>query len=107
MVNTQDAAAEGIASGDAVMLTSRFGKTLRTVEVTARIMPGCIGLMHGAWSDYDEESGIDRGGSDNILFGNTTAGQGTSGYNTMIVKLEKVDEELVPDCDKPRRTVEI
>lgn len=107
MVNTQDAAAEGIASGDTVMLTSRFGKTLRTVEVTARIMPGCIGLMHGAWSDYDEESGIDRGGSDNILFGNTTAGQGTSGYNTMIVKLEKVDEELVPDCDKPRRTVEI
>ena len=57
--------------------------------------------------DYDEESGVDRGGSDNILFGNTTTGQGTSGYNTMIVKVEKVDEELVPDCDKPRRTVEI
>ena len=107
MINAQDAAAEGIVSGDTVMLTSRFGKTMRTAEVTARIMPGCIGLMHGSWSDYDEESGVDRGGSDNILFGNTTTGQGTSGYNTMIVKVEKVDEGLVPDCDKPRRTVEI
>ncbi|MCI9494513.1 molybdopterin-dependent oxidoreductase [Adlercreutzia mucosicola] len=107
MISTQDAAAEGIKTGDTVMLTSRYGKTLRTAEVTGRIIPGCVGLMHGSWSDYDEETGIDRGGSDNILFGNATAGQGTTGFNTMIVSIEKVDEELVPDCDKPRRTVEV
>ena len=89
------------------MLTSRYGKTLRTAEVTERIIPGCVGIMHGSWSDYDEETGIDKGGSDNILFGNTTAGQGTTGFNTMIVNIEKVDDELTPDCDKPRRTVEV
>lgn len=107
MISAADAAIEGISSGDTVMLTSAYGKTMRTAEVTGRIMPGCIGLMHGSWSDYDEEAGIDRGGSDNILFGNGTAGQGTSGYNTLIVKLEKVDEELIPDCNKPRRMLEI
>ena len=107
MINTVDANDLGIESGDTVMLTSKYGKTLRTAVVTNRIIPECIGLTHGSWSDYDEENGIDYGGSDNILFGNDVAGQGTSGFNTMIVKVEKVDTELVPDCDKPRRIIEL
>lgn len=107
MINTVDANDLGIESGDTVMLTSKYGKTLRTAVVTNRIIPECIGLTHGSWSDYDEENGIDYGGSDNILFGNDVAGQGTSGFNTLIVKVEKIDTELVPDCDKPRRIIEL
>ena len=107
MINSADAAALGIASGDTVMLESEFGKTLRTAVVTDRIIPDCIGITHGTWSDYDEETGIDAGGSDNVLFGNKTTGQGTSGFNTMIVSVEKVDTALTPDCDKPRRIVNL
>lgn len=107
MISSSDALAEGIQTGDTVMLTSEFGRTQRVAVVTNRIIPGCLGLMHGSWSDYDEESGIDIGGSDNILFGNTTTGQGTSGFNTCIVKMKKVETTLIPDCEKPRRIVEL
>ena len=96
-----------VKTGDTVLVTSEFGRTLRSATVTNRIMPGVLGLMHGSWSDYDEENNLDYGGSDNILFGTKTAGQGTTGFNTMIVKIEKSDIELTPDCDKPRRIVEL
>ena len=107
MINAADAAEYGIKTGDTVLVTSEFGRTLRSATVTNRIMPGVLGLMHGSWSDYDEENNLDYGGSDNILFGTKTAGQGTTGFNTMIVKIEKSDIELTPDCDKPRRIVEL
>ena len=49
---------------------------------------------------------IDKGGSDNVLFGNTTTGQGTSGFNSLLLKVEKYDgEPLVPDVEKPLRIV--
>ena len=71
-----------------------------------RFMPGVIGLPHGAWVDMDEEKGIDRAGSDNILTGQIQSGQGVSGWNTCIGNIEKYQEELAPDSEQPPRIPE-
>ena len=100
-----DARAEGIEDGDTVKITSRHGSVLRIACVTERFMPGVIGLPHGAWPDIDPETGIDRGGADNILRGGT--GTGLSGFNSTIAKLEKWEgEPLYRDVDKPRLIME-
>ena len=71
-------------------------------------MPGCVGIPHGARLDYDAAEGIDRGGMDNILCGSVTSGMGTSGYNNYNCNFEKYDgEAIVPDCERPVRTVEV
>lgn len=106
-INAADANELGIQSGDTVKITTDTASSLRTATVTQCIMPGVIAITHGSWSDFDEETGLDSAGSDNILMGTQTTGQGTSGFNTIIVNIEKVDTELVPDCEKPRRIVEI
>jgi len=105
-INTKDAEEKGIKDGDTVLLTSRYGKTLRTACVTERFMPGVIGLPHGAWVDIDEKTGIDTAGADNILCGSVPTGQGVSGWNTCIVKLEKyTGTPLIPDVEKPQRII--
>ncbi len=105
-INPKDAAAEGISEGNTVLLTSQHGKTLRTACLTERYKPGVIGLPHGAWPDIDEKTGIDKGGADNILCGPVSTGQGVSGWNTCIARLEKYsDEPLIPDVKKPMRII--
>lgn len=105
-INTKDAEKHGIKDGDTVLLTSKYGKILRRALITERLMPGVIGLPHGAWEDLDEKSGIDRGGADNILKGQLPTGQGVSGFNTCIVKMEKYDgTPLIPDVEKPQRII--
>ena len=105
-ISVQDAKEKGIEEGDTVLLTSPHGKCLRTACPTQRFMPGVIGLPHGAWVDMDEEKGIDRAGSDNILTGQIQSGQGVSGWNTCIGNIEKYQEELAPDCEQPMRIPE-
>lgn len=100
-LNREDAKTEGIEDDDTVLLTSKHGKVLRTACLTDRFKPGVVGLPHGAWPDMDEEKQIDKGGADNILCGPISTGQGTSGWNSCLVKLEKYEEELVPDAEKP------
>ena len=105
-INSVDAKREGIATGNTVIIESIAGKSLRTALVTERLMPGCIILPHGSWSDIDENTGIDYGGSDNVLLPAVTQGQGTSGYNSLIVSIRKYsDHPLTPDADKPLRMV--
>ena len=98
-ISAQDAQEKGIQEGDTVLITSPHGKCLRTACPTQRFMPGVIGLPHGAWVDMDEEKGIDRAGSDNILTGQIQSGQGVSGWNTCIGNIEKYQEELAPDSE--------
>lgn len=105
-LNTKDAADNGIAEGDAVLITSAYGKTLRKASVTERVRPGVIALPHGSWVDIDEKTGIDTGGADNILSGQSPTGQGVSGFNTGIVKIQKYTQsKLIPDVEKPARIV--
>lgn len=65
-MNPQDASSRGIKNGDRVKVFNDRGATLINVEVTARIMPGVIGMNPGVWYDPDE-NGVDRAGSMNVL----------------------------------------
>lgn len=107
-LNASDAAAKGVVDGDTVRVFSAHGATLRTASVSEIIMPGCVGLPHGAWMDYDEAEGVDRAGTDNVLCGSVTSGMGTSGYNNYNCNFEKyAGEALQPDCELPARVVEL
>ncbi len=107
-LNASDAAAKGVADGDTVRVYNAHGATLRTASVTEILMPGCVGLPHGAWMDFDEDEGVDRAGMDNMLCGTVASGMGTSGYNNYNCNFEKYEgEALVPDCELPQRIVEL
>lgn len=102
----EDAAAAGIQDGDTVLITSPFGQVLRNASVTNRLRPGVVALPHGAWADVDEETGIDRAGADNYLTGQVPNGQGISGFNSVVCKIEKyAGEPLGSDVDEPLRIV--
>ncbi|MGE4273087.1 MAG: molybdopterin-dependent oxidoreductase [Desulfitobacterium sp.] len=107
-ISVSDAQEKGVKDGDTVLITSKYGKTLRKASLTQRLVPGVIGLPHGAWADIDEKTGIDKAGSDNILTGQVTSGQGLSSYNSCIVNFEKfTGEQLTPDCELPPRIVNL
>lgn len=80
-LNEKDAKEKQIENGDRVLVWTKYGSVLRQACVMETLMPGIVGLPHGAWSDYDEKTGIDRGGSDNMLTGNDIYGMGVTGYN--------------------------
>jgi anaerobic dimethyl sulfoxide reductase subunit A len=100
-----DAEQRGIKEGDIALVTSRHGKTLRPVHLTERIMPGVVNLPHGTWAQVDEATGIDMAGCDNIIGGAIPTGQGTGGYNTANVQVEKYTGpiKLLPDAKWPLR----
>lgn len=103
-INAADAAEKGISTGDSVLVSSPRGKSLRYASVTERMIPGAVGLPHGAWVNVDPSTGIDTAGSDNFLTGSFPTGQGTSGWNTCLCNIEKYDgEPLAFDVDVPQR----
>ena len=93
----QDADERGIQDGDTVKISSPYGETLRHAYVTARLMPGVVGLPHGPWIRIDEETGIDHAGSENYITGSVARGLGCSGYNTLNVEVTKYDGEAIPE----------
>ncbi|WP_248737056.1 molybdopterin-dependent oxidoreductase [Neobacillus rhizosphaerae] len=88
-LSRSDADEKGIKTGDTVMLSNEYGKTLRPALVVETLMPGTIALPHGSWVDLDEKDKVDRAGADNMLVGFVPTGLGTSGYNTARCNLEK------------------
>ncbi|MER2235881.1 MAG: molybdopterin-dependent oxidoreductase, partial [Candidatus Limivicinus sp.] len=48
-ISKKDAEERGIEEGDTVKISSKYGDTLRRAYVTSRLMPGVVGLPHGAW----------------------------------------------------------
>ena len=84
-----DAKELGIQTGDAVKVTSPTGAIVRKVSVTSRQMPGTLVVPWGGWYEYDEAAQADIGGASNTLTGGVVTGQGTSGYNSVIAKVEK------------------
>ncbi len=106
VMNAQDAQERGIASGDAVLVSSPFGKILRPVSVSELVMPGSIDVPNGSWPLLGND-GIDRGGSPNILCGGEPHGLGVSGYNNVAVQVEKWTGAMPePDYDT-RLTLDI
>lgn len=107
-ISAVDAAEKGIRDGDTVLLTNPHGKVARQASISQRLMPGYIELPHGTWLELDEETGIDKSGSDNYLCAPATSGQGVSGYNTQLVNMEKYEgEPLTPDHLWPMRVVKL
>jgi anaerobic dimethyl sulfoxide reductase subunit A len=89
MMNSLDAEARGLQSGDNALIESRHGKVLRPVYVTDRVMPGVIMLGEGAWAQVDEATGIDLAGATNTLNGAIPTGQGEEPWNSCNVQVSK------------------
>lgn len=105
-LNRNDAEKRGIKDGDTVLLSNEYGKTLRPARLTEALMPGTIGLPHGAWVEMDEELGVDKAGADNMLCGPIATGFGTSGWNTATCNLEKWDgKPLEEDVNWKQRII--
>lgn len=105
-INATDASNLGIKDGDTVLISNEFAKALRPAAVVETIMPGTLGLPHGAWVDIDEKTGIDRAGADNLFVPHIPTGLGTSGFNSARVKIEKyTGAALEPDKDWAQRVI--
>ncbi|RSK27561.1 dimethyl sulfoxide reductase subunit A [Bacillus sp. HMF5848] len=105
-LSAKDAQDRGIKTGDTVLIKNDHGQSLRIAEVSERLMPGTVGLPHGAWVDVDEKTGIDRAGADNYLTGGIPSGQGICGWNSHICEVEKwTGEPLKPDVEWKSRKI--
>ena len=104
-VSAVDAAERGVETGDTILIHNARGKILRKACVTERIMPGTLAVSHGGWIDWDEENGVCRGGSENMISGGTSV-SGVHAYNSCLVDFQRYDgDPLEDDCMKPRRVV--
>lgn len=100
-LNTSDARAKGIETGDTVRIFNDYASCLRQASLTERLMPGCVALPHGTWLDLAEDDSIDMSGSDNWMIAPETSGCGVSGYNSNLVNYEKWQgTDLAADCEK-------
>lgn len=68
-IHPRDAAARDISSGDVIMVHNERGAVLVGAVVTERIVPGALGIEHGARIDPVLLAGrlVDRGGSINLI----------------------------------------
>jgi anaerobic dimethyl sulfoxide reductase subunit A len=105
IMNPLDAAPRGLADGDIALIRSRYGKVIRPVFLSDRILPGVVTLGEGAWAEIDEATGIDKAGATNTLSGGIPSGQGTDAYNSCVVEVEKYNGVLDPDYTWPQRIV--
>ncbi len=88
-INSIDAQARGIKSNDFVLVSSRWGKVLRPVEVSNRVVPGVVMIGEGAWVEMDENLGIDKAGATNMLNGTHPTGQGEEPWNSCNIQVAK------------------
>jgi len=99
-----DAEERALGEGDTVLVYNRHGRLLRPVHITSEIMPGVCALGQGAWVEIDEETGVDVGGSVNVLHGAIPSGHGHMGWNSCIVEVEKWrGKPLEPDYVRSQR----
>ncbi len=66
-INPTDADARGIKQGDHVRVKNDFGTIDILAKVTARIVPGVVGISQGAWFNNSKGDGVDYGGCINTL----------------------------------------
>ena len=100
-MNAGDAREMGIKEGDTVELYNERGSILRQAMPTECMMPGVLGVPHGAWPQIGDD-GADRGGAENVLIGGESTGWGVSGYNTTLCGLRVYGgKPLSPDAETP------
>ncbi len=68
-IHPSDAGARGISDGDIIMVHNERGAVLAGAVVTERIIPGALGIEHGAKIDLAALKGkpVDRGGCINLI----------------------------------------
>jgi trimethylamine-N-oxide reductase (cytochrome c) len=94
-INTQDAAARGIVTGDVVRVFNGRGQTLAGAVVTDDVVSGAVVLHEGSWYDPDQPGvagALDKQGSANVLTLDepltSKLAQGTIAH-TAVVQVEK------------------
>jgi trimethylamine-N-oxide reductase (cytochrome c) len=94
MINTADAKARGIQSGDVVRVFNDRGQILAGAKVTDTIRPGVVRVSEGGWYDPAEPrkpGSLDRYGDVNVLtvdMGTSKLAQGNCGH-TAVGDVEK------------------
>lgn len=98
IMNASDAEALGLETGDTAVIENQYGRILRRVSATERMMPGVAAISHGAWSKKNAE-GIDIAGPDSAITAPASTGQGQGSYNAQIVAIEPYGgDPLEPDA---------
>lgn len=84
-IHPQDAAARGIAGGEAVLVTSPQGAVRIPARVTDDITPGVVCLLEGVWPVFAAD-GVDSAGSPNVLTSTepTLPSQGSRTHSVLV-----------------------
>ena len=90
-----DAAARGVNHGDVVSIYNERGTVLAGAYVTERVMPGVVGIDHGAKYDPIVPGEIDRGGVINTIVPRNTSSKNAPGMavSGFLAEVEKTDLE--------------
>ncbi len=88
-VHPEDAVERAITDGQNVRVFNDLGATILPAKVTDRIVKGVVSMKEGAWFTPDE-SGIDIGGSANVLSTDRPSPAGAQTYNTCLVEVVPV-----------------
>src|SRR4030042_1851562 len=96
-INPVDAEARGIKKGDVVSIINDRGTVLAGAYVTERIMPGVVGIDHGAKYDCIVPGEIDRGGAINSIVPRHTPSKNAVGMvvSGFLAAVEKTNMEAL------------
>ena len=96
-INAADAASRGIKHGDVVSIYNDRGVVLAGAYVTERIMPGTVGIDHGAKYDPIVPGEIDRGGAINTIVPRNVTSKNACGHavSGFLAEVEKTDLEAL------------
>jgi molybdopterin guanine dinucleotide-containing S/N-oxide reductase-like protein len=92
-INTLDAVARGIATGDVVKIHNERGAVLAGAYVTERVRTGVVYIDHGARYDPIVPGELDRGGAINTLTPHNLTSKNATGMvgSGFLVEVEKVE----------------
>jgi trimethylamine-N-oxide reductase (cytochrome c) len=95
-IHPTDAAQRGIKHGDIVKVYNERGIILGGAYITQRIIPGVVGMDHGARVDLiSDAERIDRGGAINLITPSKTTSKNVPGMvvSAFLVQVEKANME--------------
>jgi anaerobic dimethyl sulfoxide reductase subunit A len=88
-INSVDAEARGIQSGDLVKVTSATGATVLPARVTGRIIPGTVNIDQGMQFELDAD-GVDQKGCANAVCPDVNTPTDITPYNSTRVEVKKL-----------------